>query len=170
METKKYTTHPLFWLNIANLFLWVFILKLNLSRKPLDTTDIIILSLALLILATYLILVIKSGLAWHSYLEISDEGVKMKECAKRISNNKKEKVNDLFIPWEEIEKISGGPALELNTGERIILTRPINIDSRTIKKAFEQYKSKQRQKEPVQSPDEIISVISVIDDNDKSII
>ena len=173
METKKFTNHPFFWLNIANLFLWVFILSLNLSRKPLNTSDIIVLSLALLILATYLILLIKSVLAWHSYLEISEEGVKMKGCAKRISGKKKETVDDIFIPWGDVEEINGsidGPVLVLKTGEKIKLTQQMDVDGSTFRNAFDRYKFKQQQEEPVQSPDEIISVISVIDDNDKSII
>ena len=173
METKKYTNHTFFWLNLANLFLWVFILSLNLSRKPLDTTDIIILSSAFLLLAIYLIMVIKSGLAWHSYLEISEEGVKMKGCAKRIYNKKKETIDDIFIPWGDVEEINrsiDGPVLVLKTGEKIKLTQQMEVDEATFRSAFDRYIFKQQQKEPVQSQDEIISVISVIDDNDKSII
>lgn len=172
METKKYTNHPFFWLNIANFFLWVFILSLNLSRKPLDTTDIIVLSLAFILLATYLIMAIKSGLAWNSYLEISDEGVKMKGCAKRVSDKKKETVDDIFIPWRDVEEINrsiDGPVLVLKTGEKIKLTQQMDVDGSTFRNAFDRYNFKQQQKEPVQSPDGIISVISVISDNDKSI-
>ena len=171
METKKYTNHPFFWLNLANSFLWVFILSQNLSRKPLDTADIIILSLAFLLFAIYLISVIKSGLAWNSYLEISEEGVKMKGCAKRISDKKKETIDDIFIPWGDVEEIKGGiggPVLVLKTGEKIKLTQQMDVDSSTFRNAFDRYKFKQQQEEPVQSPDEIISVISVIDENDKN--
>ena len=171
METKKYTNHPFFWFTIANLFLMVFNLKLSLSRKPLDTADIIVLSLALLILALILILIIKSGLAWHSYLEISDEGVKMKGCAKRIYNKKKETVDDIFIPWGDVEEINGsidGPVLVLKTGEKIKLTQAMEVDGSTFRNAFDRYKFKQQQEEPEQLSDEIISVISVIDENDKN--
>lgn len=174
METKKYTNHPFFWLNIANLFLWVFILSFNLSRKPLDTSDIIVLSLALLILATYLILVIKSGLAWHSYLEISEEGVKMKGCAKRISDNKKENLDDIFIPWGDVEEINGsidGPVLVLKTSEKIKLTQQIEIDGKTLREAFEHHKSKRQEefKQLINDSDqlEITSVISTIDNDEK---
>ena len=174
METKKYTNHPFFWLNLANLFLWVFILSLNLYRKPLDTMDIIILSSAFLLLAIYLIMVIKSGLAWHSYLEISEEGVKMKGCAKRIYNKKKETIDDIFIPWGDVEEINGsigGPVLVLKTGEKIKLTQQIEIDGKTLRKAFEHHKSK-RQEEFKQLKDdsdqlEITSVISAIDNDNK---
>ena len=173
METKKYTNHPFFWLNLANLFLWVFILSLNLYRKPLDTMDIIILSSAFLLLAIYLIMVIKSGLAWNSYLEISEEGVKMKGCAKRISDKKKETVDDIFIPWgdvEEIDRSIDGPVLVLKTGEKIKMTQQMDVDRSTFRNEFDRYKFKQQQEEPVQSSDGIISVISVIDDNDKPMI
>ena len=173
METKKYTNHSFFWLNLANLFLWVFILSLNLYRKPLDTMDIIILSSAFLLLAIYLIMVIKSGLAWHSYLEISEEGVKMKGCAKRISDKKKETVDDIIIPWgdvEEIDRSIDGPVLVLKTGEKIKMTQQMDVDRSTFRNEFDRYKFKQQQEEPVQSSDGIISVISVIDENDKSII
>ena len=165
METKKYTNHTFFWLNLANLFLWVFILSLNLSRKPLDTTDIIILSSAFLLLAIYLIMVIKSGLAWHSYLEISEEGVKMKGCAKRVSEHQKEIVDDIFIPWENIEEIDegiSGQFLELKTGEKIKLTQQINVSSKTLRKAFEQYKSKTKQ---TQEPLEVVGVFGQDSDN-----
>ena len=174
METKKYTNHSFFWLNIANLFLWVFILSINLPRKPFDTSDILVLSLVLLILVTYLILVIISGLGWHSYLEISEEGVKMKGCAKRISDNKKETLDDIFIPWGDVEEINGsigGPVLVLKTGEKIKLTQQIEIDGKTLRKAFEHHKSK-RQEEFKQLKDdsdqlEITSVISAIDNDNK---
>jgi hypothetical protein len=129
--------------------------------------------MALLILAIYLILVIKSGLAWHSYLEISEEGVKMKGCAKRISDKKKETLDDIFIPWGNVEEINGsidGPVLVLKTDEKIKLTQQMDVDGSTFRNAFDQYKFKQQQNEPEQSSDEIISVISVIDDNDRSII
>lgn len=161
METKKYTTHSSFRWAIVLFFLWAISVSITIIFKS-HVALIIVFSLNLVV---HLVLAIQCRLAWHSYMEISEEGVKMKECAKRISNSKKEKVNDLFIPWGEIEKISGGPALELNTGERIKLTQPIDIDSRTIEKAFEQYKSKQPQKEPGQLEDEIIAVISAVDNN-----
>ena len=119
-------------------------------------------------------MVIEGGLAWNSYLEISEEGVKMKGCAKRISDKKKENIDDIFIPWGDVEEIKGGidgPALLLKTGEKIKLTQQMDVDSSTFRSAFDRYKFKQQQEEePVQSPDEIISVISVIDDKDKSII
>ena len=148
-------------------------LKQILSRKPLDTTDIILLSLVFFIFALIVILIIKSGLAWHSYLEISEEGVKMKGCAKRISDKKKETINDIFIPWGDVEEINGsidGPVLVLKTGEKIKITQAMEVSRSTFEGAFDRYKFKQQQKEPEQSPDEIISVISVIDENDKSII
>lgn len=175
METKKYTNHSFFWLNIANLFLWVFILSINLPRKPFDTSDILVLSLVLLILVTYLILVIISGLGWHSYLEISEEGVKMKGCAKRISDKKKETIDNIFIPWGDVEEIKGGiggPALVLKTGEKIILTQQMDVDSSTFRSAFDRYIFKQQQEEFKQLKNdsdqlEITSVISAIDNDNK---
>ena len=104
-------------------------------------------------------------------MEISEEGVKMKGCAKRISDKKKETIDDIFIPWGDVEEIKGGiggPVLVLKTGEKIKLTQQMDVDSSTFRNAFDRYKFKQQQEEPVQSPDEIISVISVIDENDKN--
>ena len=102
----------------------------------------------------------------------------MKKCAKRIPVNKNENIDDLFIPWGDIDEIKGWlgyPVLVLKTGEIIKLTHEININGRTVQKAFEQYKSKQRQKElerlenePEQLKDEIISVLSGIDNDNKS--
>ena len=168
METKKYTNHTFFWLNIAYLFLWVFILSINLPRKPFDTSDIIVLSLALLFLATYLILVIKSGLAWHSYLEISEEGVKMKGCAKRVSDNKKENLDNIFIPWGDVEEINGSigsPVLVLKTDEKIKLTQQMDVDGSTFRGAFDRYKFRQLNNDSDQL--EITSVISAINNDDK---
>ena len=105
-------------------------------------------------------------------MEISDEGVKMKGCAKRVSDKKKETVDDIFIPWRDVEEINrsiDGPVLVLKTGEKIKLTQQMDVDGSTFRNAFDRYNFKQQQKEPVQSPDGIISVISVISDNDKSI-
>ncbi len=175
METKKYTNHSFFWLNIANLFLWVFILSINLPRKPFDTSDILVLSLVLLTLVTYLILVIISGLGWHSYLGISEEGVKLKGCAKRISDKKKETIDDIFIPWGDVEEIKGGiggPTLVLKTGEKIMLTQQMGVDSSTFRSAFDRYIFKQQQEEFKQLKDdsdqlEITSVISAIDNDNK---
>ena len=107
-------------------------------------------------------------------MEVSDEGVKMKGCAQRISDNKKEKVDDLFIPWGDIEEIQGWnvyPILVLKTGEIIKPTQYIDIKGRTLQQNFEQYKSIQRQKElepknePEQLKDDIISVLSATDDD-----
>jgi hypothetical protein len=109
-------------------------------------------------------------------MEVSDKGVRMKGCAKRIPVNKNENVDDIFIPWGDIDEIKGWigyPVLVLKTGEIIKLTHEININGRTVQKAFEQYKSTQRQKElerlenePEQLKDEIVSVMSVVDDKD----
>jgi hypothetical protein len=134
-----------------------------------------ILSIAFYSLASafFLIVAILCRLAWHAYVEISDEGVKMKGCAKRISGNKKEIVDDIFIPWENIEKINvwDNTPLILKTGEKIKLTQQIEIDGKTLRKAFEHHKSK-RQEEFKQLKDdsdqlEITSVISAIDNDNK---
>ena len=170
METKKYTTHPSFWWNIASILIWVFILSGYLFRKPIETVEIVGIILASLLLVNYLVQIIKCGLAWHSYMEISDEGVIMKECAKRISDNKEETINDIFIPWKDIEEIKNGSAstdLILKTGEKIKLTQEIYISVRTLRNALEQYNSKQIHNESELSPDDIISVISEVDDKDK---
>ena len=171
METKKYTSHTFFWLNIAYLFLWVFILSIHLYRKP---SEIIVTILAFLFLAIYLILVIESGLAWNSYLEISEEGVKLKGCAKRISDKKKETIDDIFIPWGDVEEIKGGiggPALVLKTGEKIMLTRQMDVDSSTFRSAFDRYIFKQQEEFKQLNNDsdqlEITSVISAIDNDNK---
>ena len=82
----------------------------------------------------------------------------MKGCAKRVFEHQKEIVEDIFIPWENIEEINGGingSVLELKTGERIILTQLIYIDSRTLRKAFEKYKPKPEQ---TQEPFEVVGV------------
>jgi hypothetical protein len=89
----------------------------------------------------------------------------MKGCAKRILGNKKEKVDDIFIPWENIEEIKGwigDPLLVLKTGEKIKLTQQIYIDGRTFQKAFEQYKSKNQQ---TQEPFEVVGVFGQDSDN-----
>ena len=141
METKKYTTHSAFWWNIFGFILWVILLTICIIWK--SSAPILIGSVYLVY---SLVMAIRCRLAWHAYVEISEEGVKMKGCAKRISEHKKENVDDIFIPWEDIEEINGGingPVLELKTGERIILTQQIDVNSRTFRKAFEKYKSKQ---------------------------
>ena len=87
----------------------------------------------------------------------------MMGCAKRISDNKKETIDDIFIPWGNVEEISGGfngPVLELKTGEEIMQTQLIYVDGRTLRKAFEQYKSKQTQENPF----EVESVIGLVSD------
>lgn len=163
METEKYTNHSFFWIYTAT-FIVFAILAYNTIRKFPSTVYIVFSSLLLI---CYLVFIIKNALAWHSYVEISDEGVKMMGCAKRVSEDKTEIIDDIFISWEDIEEISGGPALELKTGDRIMLTQRINMSDQVLQRAFEQYKPKQQQKELEQSSDEIISVTSVIDDNDK---
>lgn len=160
MKTKKYTNHSFFWLYTAT-FIVFAILAYNTIRKSPSTVYIVLSSLVLI---GYLIFIIKYALAWRSYVEINDEGAKMKGCAKRVSEDKTEIIDDIFISWKDIEEIIGGPALELKTGDRITLTQRINVSDQSLQKAFEQYKSKQQQKELEQSSDEIISVI---DDNDK---
>lgn len=176
METKKYTIRSSFWWFTLIIFLWAVTLSIDIIRKPSDILPIVLLSL---ILIYYLVVLIKSWSAWHSYMEISNEGVKMKGCAKRISDNKKENVDDLFIPWGDIEEIKGWfryPELVLKSGEKITPTQDIiglEVDGRTVQIAFEKYKSIQRQKElelenePEQLKDEIISVISEVDDKGK---
>ena len=163
MKTKKYTTHLLFWIYTAT-FIVFSIMVYSVYRKYPSTIYLVI---SFIVLLSYLVFIIKDGLAWHSYVEISDEGVKMKGCAKRISEDKTETVDDIFIPWGDIEEINGGPALELKTGETIKLTQRINVSDQALQKAFEQYKSEHRQDEPEQSPDSIVSVISEIDNGDK---
>lgn len=162
METKKYNTHPSFWEDIVVVILFAIFLTLCIKWK----------SFALLIffslyMVYYLVMAIRSGLAWHAYVEISEEGVKMKGCAKRISGNKKEIVDDIFIPWENIEKINiwddiwDGALLILNTGEKIKLTQQININSKILRKAFEQYKPKFKPKpkpKQIQEPFEVVGV------------
>lgn len=176
METKKYTNHFYFWMHIATFIVFMLTLILdiiNIRKRP-NTLLIVLMVLLSISLVVYLVLTIKEGLAWQSYLEISEEGVKMKGCAKRISDKKKETIDDIFISWGDIEEIKGGiggPVLVLKTGEKIRLTQQMDVDCSTFMSAFDRYKFKQQQqKEPVQSPDEIISVISVIDDNDKPMI
>ena len=126
--------------------------------KPSDIISIVLISL---LLVFYLVMAIQCRLAWHAYVEISEEGVKMKGCAKRISENKKETIDDLFIPWENIEEIRGGfngTVLELKTGERIILTQQISIDGKTLRKAFEQYKSKPQPEQTQEGPFIVVGV------------
>ena len=157
METKKYTTHSSFWLYSVLSILWAVIPLLHIIWKS-QVATIIIFSLFPVL---YLVIAIQSRLAWHAYVEISEEGVKMKGCAKRVFEHQKEIVDDIFIPWENIEEISGGingPVLELETGEKIILTKPINIDGHTFGKALEQYKSKQ----PEQTQENPVEVVGVI--------
>ena len=179
MEVKKYTVHPSFWQLLAiYIIIWAYIIvAFQVSGKTIkDSTDIILVVLISLLLLFYLVRLIQCGLAWHSYMEISEEGVQMKGCAKRIPVNKNEDVDDILIPWGDIDEIKGWldyPVLVLKTGEIIKLTHEININGRTVQKAFEQYKSIQRQKElerlendPEQSSDGVISVISVINDKD----
>ena len=174
METTKYTTHSTFSQNLAISIIWAIWLTLTIIAKPSNTSLIV---LPFIGLVYSLIIVIKCRLAWHSFMEVSDEGVKMKGCAQRISDNKKEKVDDLFIPWGDIEEIQGWnvyPTLVLKTGEKIKPTQYIDIKGRTLQKDFEKYKAIQRQKEleqlqnePEQLKDDIISVISEVDDKDK---
>ena len=90
----------------------------------------------------------------------------MKGCAKRIFDNKKEVVDDIFIPWEDIEKINvwdniwDGALLILNTGEKIKLTQQININSKILRKSFEQYKPKFKPK-PKQTQEDPLTVVGV---------
>jgi hypothetical protein len=179
MKTKKYTTHPSFWMRLAaNIIIWAYlILAFYLSGKTIkDSTDILLIVLISIFLVIFLVDLIQCGLAWQSYLEVSNKGVKMKGCAKRITVNKNENIDDIFIPWRDIEEIKGWigyPVLILKTGETIKLTKGIDINGRTLQKDFEKYKAIQRQKEPElenepeQLKDEIISVISEVDDKDK---
>lgn len=145
MEAKKYTTHSSFWSNIALFFLWAISMSLHIIWYPSST--LLFVLLYSFIIVFNLVMAIRCRLAWNAYVEISDEGVKMKGCAKRISDNKKEIVDDIFIPWEDIEKINvwDDTFLILNTGEKIKLTQQINIDGKTLRKAFEQYKPKPEQ-------------------------
>ena len=103
METKKYTTHSSIWPYII-IFISVAITSTqNLIRTPPDTISIVLSSL---VLVPCLVMIIKCGLGWHAYVEISGEGVKMKGCAKRVSEHKKEIVDDIFIPWENIDRVN----------------------------------------------------------------
>ena len=154
METKKYTTHSSFWSNIALFFLWAVGVALNIIWKA-HVALIIVFSLNVVL---YLVMAIQCRLAWHAYVEISEEGVKMMGSAKRVSEHQKEIVDDIFILWENIEEINGGingPVLELITGEKIVLTQLIYVDSRILRKAFELYKSKPKQ---TQEPFEVVAV------------
>ena len=162
METKKYTTHSSFWSYSVLSILWAVIPLLHIIWKS-QVATIIIFSLFPVF---YLVMAIQCRLAWHAYMEISEEGVKMKGCAKRISGNKKEIVDDLFIPWENIERINiwdniwDGTLLILNTGEKIKLTQQIDINSKILRKAFEQYKPKTKPK-PEQTQENPIEVVGV---------
>jgi len=162
METKKYTTHFSFWSNIALFISWAALMALQIIWQPSQT--LLKVLLYSFILVYYLVMAIRCGLAWHAYVEISEEGVKMMGCAKRISSNKKETVDDLFIPWENIEKINvwDDTLLILNTGEKIIQTQLIYVDSRTLRKAFEQYKPKPEQ---TQEHFEVVGVFGQDSDN-----
>ncbi len=159
METKKYTTHSSFWWNIFGFILWVILLTICIIWK--SSAPILIGSVYLVY---SLVMAIRCRLAWHAYVEISEEGVKMKGCAKRVSDHKKETIDDIFIPWENIEDIIGweDPALILTTGEKIKLTQQINIDDRTLRKAFEQYKPKPKE---TQGPIEVVGVFGQDSDN-----
>ena len=141
METKKYTSHIYFSISTILFILGAIRLVQDIIMHPSDTLSIIVISL---LTASFLIVAIQCGLAWHSYVEISDEGVKMKECAKRISSNKKENVDDIFIPWGDIKEVKRGPSLVLKTGEKIKLTQIKVMDANyeTFQSAFEQYKFK----------------------------
>ena len=168
METKKHTTHSSFWWAIALFFLWAISVSFTIIFKS-HVALIIVFSLNLV---AHLVSAIQCRIAWHSYLEITDEGIKMKGCAKRITSKKKEKVDDLFIPWEDVEEINGsidGPVLVLKTDEKIKLTQQIDVDSRTLQKAFEQYLKKSPnnyKNEAEQLKDKIVSVISEADNNE----
>ena len=99
----------------------------------------------------------------------------MKGCAKRISDKKKETIDDIFIPWGDVEEIKGGigdPALVLKTGEKIMLTQQMDVDSSTFRSAFDRYIFKQQHEEFKQLKNdsdqlEITSVISAIDNDNK---
>ena len=172
METKKHTTHSTFWWAIALFFLWAISVSFTIIFKS-HVALIIVFSLNLV---AHLVSAIQCRIAWHSYLEITDEGIKMKGCAKRITSKKKEKVDDLFIPWEDVEEINeniNGPVLVLKTGEKIKLTQKMDISELTLRKVFIQYKSIQPQKEPEQLQneaeqlkDKIVSVITETDNNE----
>ena len=181
METTKYTVHSSFWMLLAIYIIigTYIIVAFQVSEKTIkDFTDVFRVVIISLLLLFYLVMLIRCGLAWHSYMEINEEGVKMKKCAKRIPVNKNENIDDLFIPWGDIDEIKGWlgyPVLVLKTGEIIKLTHEININGRTVQKAFEQYKTQQRQKElerlenePEQLKDEIISLISVNNGDNKN--
>ena len=155
METQKYTTHSSFWWSIVLFILSTTTLLLSIIRWKSPIALIIVFSLNVVL---YLVMAIQCRLAWHAYVEISEEGVKMKGCAKRVSEHQKEIVDDIFILWENIEEINGGingPVLELITGEKIVLTQLIYVDSRILRKAFELYKSKPKQ---TQEPFEVVAV------------
>ena len=168
METKKYTTHSSFWSNIALFFLWAVGVALNIIWKA-HVALIIVFSLNVVL---YLVMAIRCRLAWHAYVEINEEGVKMKGCAKRVSGNKKETIDDIFIPWENIEEIDvwyelgDGTFLTLNTGEKIKLTQQININSKILREAYEQYKPKSKPKpKETQGPIEVVGVFGQDSDN-----
>ena len=160
METKKYTTHSSFWGNIVLSILWAVIPLLHILRKS-EIAFIIAFSS---IVVGYLVMAIHCRLAWNAYVEISEEGVRMKGCAKRISGNKKETIDDIFIPWENIEEIDvwyelwDGTFLTLNTGEKIKLTQQIDVKSKDLRKAFEQYKPKTQ---PKQRQEELFEVVGI---------
>ena len=166
METKKYTTHSSFWWSIVIFIIWAVGLLLNIIWKS-PVALIIVFSLNVVL---YLVMAIQCRLAWHAYVEISEEGVKMKGCAKRVSEHQKETIDDLFIPWENIEKINiwddlwDGALLILNTGEKIKLTQQIDIKSKALRKAFEQYKPKSKPKQ-TQEPFEVVGVFGQDSDN-----
>ena len=156
METKKYTTHSSFWSNIVISILWAIVMTLHIIWYP--SRVLISVLLYSFIVVLYLVMAIQCRLAWHAYVEISEEGVKMKGCAKRVSEHQKEIVDDIFIPWENIEEIDegiSGQFLELKTGEKIKLTQQINVSSKTLRKAFEQYKPKPKE---TQGPIEVVGV------------
>ena len=162
METKKYTTHSSFWSNIAFFILWAIGMSVNIIWGPSPTLSVLLHSL---LLVFFLVMAIQCRLAWHAYVEINEEGVKMKGCAKRVFEHQKEIVDDIFIPWENIEKINvwddflDGALLILNTGEKIKLTQQINVNSKILRKAFEQYKPKSKPKtEQTQEPFEVVGV------------
>jgi len=156
METKKYTTHSSFWGYIVLCILWAVIPLLHILRKS-EIAFIIAFSS---IVVGYLVMAIHCRLAWNAYVEISEEGVKMKGCAKRISEHKKEKVDDIFIPWEDIKKINvwDSTLLILNTGEKIKLTQQIDVKGKDLRKAFEQYKPKTQ---PKQRQEELFEVVGI---------
>jgi len=172
METKKYTTHSLFWWNIALFISWAALMLLEIiCWKPSDIISIVLISL---LLVFYLVMAIQCRLAWHAYVEINEEGVKMKGCAKRVFEHQKEIVDDIFIPWENIEKINvwddflDGALLILNTGEKIKLTQQININSKILRKAFEQYKPKFKPKPKPKQTQEPFEVVGVFGQNSDS--